>query len=80
MTASLIAGSALASVIVFTAAPGMLKLIVSRPGKAALLASRIACRNEPAPASLILVTRNVAGAIAVPAARFAAREMCAIFS
>jgi hypothetical protein len=36
----------------------MLKLIMSAPGLA--LASRIACLNEPAPLSFVLVTVNVA--------------------
>src|SRR5262249_3639225 len=36
------------------------KLIVSAPGEA--LASRIACRNEPGPASLALITVKTAGA------------------
>ncbi len=35
----------------------MLKAIVSSPGLA--LASRIACRSDPAPESLVLVTVNV---------------------
>ena len=36
----------------------MLKAIVSAPGLA--LASRIACRSDPAPESLVLVTVKVA--------------------
>src|SRR5216117_2826843 len=47
-----------AGAIVCTPAPGMLNVIVSAPGFA--LASRIACRSEPAPLSLVLVTVNVA--------------------
>ena len=41
-------------------APGMLKLIVCAPGAA--LASRTACRNEPGPPSLVLLTSNVVSA------------------
>src|ERR1700730_6400947 len=39
----------------------MLKLITSAPGFA--LASRMACRREPAPLSLVLVTWNVADGV-----------------
>ncbi len=54
VTASVISGSSVDSEIVFTPVPGMLNLIVSAP--ALLLASVIACRSEPAPESLVLVT------------------------
>ena len=46
---AVMAGSALNGTIVCTPAAGMLKAIVSAP--AFPLASRIACRNEPAPTS-----------------------------
>src|SRR5688572_10713008 len=53
----LIVGSALASVMVWTPPPAMLKSIVCTP--AALLESVIACRKEPEPASLVFVTVKV---------------------
>src|SRR5215468_3678732 len=55
------------SVIVWMPVPGMLNAIMSAPGFA--LASRIACRREPGPLSLVLVTGNVipAAALAAPA-------------
>ncbi len=54
ITASVIGGSGVAGVIVWTPAPGMSKAIVSEPAVA--LASRIAWRSEPAPASPVFVT------------------------
>jgi len=49
-----IIGSVVSGWIVFTPAPGMLKLMMSNPGAA--LASRIACLKDPAPASFVFVT------------------------
>jgi hypothetical protein len=57
MTGSVIVGSALVVVMVRTPEPGMLKAMVSKPELA--LASRIACRSDPAPASLVLVTVRI---------------------
>ena len=47
--------------IVWTPPPAMLKLMMSAP--AAPFASRIACRSEPAPESLVLVTVKVASTL-----------------
>src|SRR4051794_37267221 len=47
--------------MVCTPLPGMAKLMASLPGRA--LASRIACRNEPGPASAMLVTRKVESSV-----------------
>ena len=58
VTGLVITGSAVAGTIVWTPEPTMLKAIVSAP--AAALASRIAWRSDPAPASSMLVTVNVA--------------------
>ena len=55
ITGTVIVGSADSGVIVWTPAPGIAKLIVCRPEAA--LAFRIACRSEPGPLSLVLVTR-----------------------
>ena len=60
ITAPVIVGRALVSEMVWppaTSGAAMLKVIVSVPAKA--LASRIACRNDPAPELLVLVTVNV---------------------
>src|SRR5437667_6008644 len=54
ITGSVIVGSADAGLIVWTPAPGMLKLIVSVPG--VLLAQLIASRSEPGPVSLVPMT------------------------
>src|SRR4051794_32042368 len=53
-TASVIVGSPVAAVMVWTPAPGTANRIVSGPGWA--LVSRIACRSEPTPASAVVVT------------------------
>ena len=53
-----IGGSALASVMVCTPDPEMPKAMTFAPP--AVFASAIASRSEPAPASLVLVTKNVA--------------------
>src|SRR5436190_20229548 len=60
MTGRVIAGNAVAGVMVRTPAGGsvMANWIVSTPSVA--LASVIACRNEPAPVSLVVVTVKVA--------------------
>ena len=58
ITVPVIVGSAEATVIVCGPAPAMLNEIVSVPPIA--FASMIACRNEPAPLSAVLVTVNVA--------------------
>jgi hypothetical protein len=50
-------GRAVNGLIVWTPLP-ILNAIISRPPVA--FASRIACRKEPAPASLVLLTVNVA--------------------
>ncbi len=63
VTCSVIVGSADAGVIVWTPVPGILNVIVSALRFA--FASRIACRSEPAPASLVLLTTNVCGAAPV---------------
>ncbi len=52
-------GRALASAIVWTPEPGMLKVIVWGPGPP-LSASRMAWRREPTPESLVLTTEKVA--------------------
>ena len=52
--------------------PEMLKLIVSEPGLA--FASRIACRREPGPLSLTLVTTNVEAGRAVCVAQMPSRS------
>ena len=52
-----IGGSPVTGEMVWTPEPEMSKAIVSGPGFA--LASRIACRSDPAPESLVLVTVNV---------------------
>jgi hypothetical protein len=49
-----ITGSAVSGVIVWTPLPGTSKAIVSAP--ALVLASRIACRRDPAPLSAVVVT------------------------
>ena len=51
---SVIAGSVVRGVIVWTPLPGMSNAIVSAPPLA--LASRIACRSDPAPLSSVVVT------------------------
>jgi hypothetical protein len=55
VTDSVIVGSAEVGRIVSGPA-GMLKVIVSRPSKAGLLAVRMAWRSEPGPESLVLIT------------------------
>ena len=60
VSASVMIGRTDASEIVWTPLPVMLKSIVSAPGLA--LASVIACRSEPAPLSLMLVTVYVVAA------------------
>src|SRR5215813_2164934 len=58
-TGSVIVGSGVSGPIVCGPAPAMLKLTTS--GTFALrFADRIACRSEPAPLSLVLVTTKVA--------------------
>src|SRR5581483_4288848 len=54
---SVIVGSAEAGAITCGEGPGMLNVIRSTSGP--VLASRIACRSEPGPLSLVLVTTNV---------------------
>jgi hypothetical protein len=58
VTGLVIWGNSVASEIILTPLPGMLKLTVSAVAGVAL-ASRIACRSEPAPLSLMLVTVKV---------------------
>jgi hypothetical protein len=58
ITGLVIGASGESGVIVCTPPGGMLKLIVCAPEFA--FTSRIACVNEPAPLSLVLVTVNVA--------------------
>ena len=53
-----IVGSAESGAIVCNPPPPMLKPTVSAPGLA--LASRIACRNEPAPAFAVVITVKTA--------------------
>src|SRR5438094_969826 len=67
MTGRVIAGNAVAGVMVRTPAGGsvMANWIVSTPSVA--LASVIACRNEPAPVSLVVVTVKVAARAACAA-------------
>src|SRR5262245_22096892 len=58
-TGSVTAGSGVTGLIVNGPAPAILKLIAS--GTLVLeFADKIACRNEPAPLSLVLVTTSVA--------------------
>ena len=52
--------------------PLILKLIVSEPGLA--FASRIACRREPGPLSLTLVTTNVVAGVAACVAQMLSRS------
>src|SRR5687767_9377439 len=59
-------GNGEAGEITRTPEPGMLKLIVFAPVVNDSLASRIACRNDPAPESFVFVTTNVCGGISVP--------------
>ena len=54
----MIEGRRVESVIVWTPEPGIANWIVCGP--ALPLASRIACRSDPAPESLVLITVNVA--------------------
>src|SRR5512142_1800536 len=68
-TGELIVGRAVGTLIVWTPAPGMLNEIVSSP--ACALASRIACRSDPAPESFVLTTVNVSAAAAAAIARIA---------
>src|SRR5262245_32704814 len=64
VTGSVRGGSPPAGLMVCTPAPGMLKVMVSASPLA--LASRIACRKEPAPLSLVFVTtKGAAGVIVV---------------
>src|SRR6476469_3100217 len=58
--------------IVWTPLPGMLKLIVPPP---MLLASRIACRNEPIPLSFVFMTVKTRGVLGVWTA---GRDSCVI--
>src|SRR5437870_1296777 len=53
-TGSVIVGKADVGLIVCTPGPTIQNLMVSSPG--VLLASRICCRNEPGPLSLVFVT------------------------
>src|SRR5262245_59699518 len=53
-------GSHVVRKIVCTPGPGMLNVIVSAPGAAS--ASMIACRSDPAPESVVVVTMKVAAA------------------
>src|SRR5579883_2181793 len=53
-TESVMVGKGERGWIVCASAPGMSKMIVSRPGWA--LASRIACRSDPSPPSAVLIT------------------------
>src|SRR5829696_212905 len=57
LTASVISGNGEAGEMVWAPLPGMSNSMASAPGVA--LASRIACRSEPAPESLVLVTVKV---------------------
>src|SRR5687767_14271880 len=57
-TGSVMAGSAVSGEFVCGPGPGMSKIIVSAEVNN-WLASRIACRKEPGPASLVFVTMNV---------------------
>ena len=56
----MIVGNGVSGVIVWTPAPGIANWIVCGP--AVEFASRMACRSEPAPESLVFVTVNVAAA------------------
>src|SRR5262245_19518707 len=58
VTGSVMVGRTDVGAMVRTPAPGTLKAIRSAPGLA--LASRIACLNDPAPPSAVLVTVKVA--------------------
>ena len=57
-TGSVMGGNGLLRAMVCTFVPEISKTMVSTPGL--LLASRIACRREPAPLSLLFVTVSVA--------------------
>src|ERR1051325_2576903 len=59
-------GSGVIGEIICTPEPGILKAIVLRDVVNASLASRMACRSEPAPESFVLVTTKVCGGISVP--------------
>src|SRR5262245_64974335 len=58
VTGSLMEGRAVSGVIVYGFEPAIRKAIMSAPGL--LLASIIACRNEPEPESVVFVTVKVA--------------------
>jgi hypothetical protein len=58
MTGSVRYGYSESGAIVLTPEPGMLKLMLSRPGEALL--SIIACRRLPGPESFVFTTVNVA--------------------
>ena len=57
-TGSVMGGNGLPRAMVWTFVPEISKTIMSNPGL--LLASRIACRREPVPVSLLFVTVRVA--------------------
>ena len=58
MTDRVIVGSGVSGVIVYGPAGGMLKMIVGGVVPKTVFALSIACRSEPAPLSLVLVTTN----------------------